>query len=263
MKAKAEIRKITPAEAEGLLENAFEGQRKRRESHIQRLAEDMRLGRFRLSPDAVLICKDKLANGQHRLAAVVESGLTQSFIVMETDDTELFKVLDAGINRTIGDVISVNEYVTDTVAISRLICAYDKKLLTAYGGSVSKLARLDVIAFAEERAAEINEVIHFIRPLFEKSPIVTPSIMGAALMLAERKYNDNSPRQFVEAVYGGTEPESAAWVLRERMIKNASSKMRLGRIHAFALVAKGIRNYCNGNRITLVKLSKGEPFPEI
>lgn len=264
MKNKIEVRKIGPQEAAALLQDAFEGQRKRRDVHIQRLAEDMRLGRFRLSPDAVLICQGKLANGQHRLAAVVESGLTQPFVVMETNDSELYKVLDSGIGRTVGDAIGTREYVTATSAIARLVCLYDKKLLTAYGGSVAKLGRLDLIEFAQTNAEKINGMIHFVQPLFEKSPIITPSIMCAALMLGERRYNGGKPQDFAASVYSGMEPDTAAWVLREKMIKNSQSRMhKLNRIYVFALTVKSLKNYCEGNRVSQVRLSKGEPFPEI
>lgn len=264
MKNKIEIRKIGPKEATQLLENVFEGQRNRRDSHVQRLAEDMRLERFRLSPDAILVCQGKLANGQHRLAAVVESGLAQPFVVMETNDTELYKVLDSGVGRTVGDALNVKEYVTATAAIARLVCAYDKKLLTAYGGSTAKLGRLDILEYGQANAEKINEAIHFVQPLFEKSPIIVPSIMCSALILGERRYNGGGPRDFVMAVYSGLEPDTAAWVLREKMIKNAQSKLRkLNRIYTFALTVKSLKNYCEGNKVSLVRLSKGEPFPEI
>src|ERR1017187_1807933 len=104
MNAKLTIEKVTPKRATELLSNLFEGQRNQRDGYIDSLALEMKEGRWRLSCDAILLVKGRLANGQHRLCAVIKSNVSCPFIVMETNDDELYKVIDAGQKRTIGDV---------------------------------------------------------------------------------------------------------------------------------------------------------------
>lgn len=265
MKTEVEIRTIKPTEAAMMLENLFEGQRKVRESHVLRLTEDMRLGRFRLSPDALLICKGKTANGQHRLAAVVRSGLAQKFLVMETDDTDLYEILDCGIGRTNGDVLrgvlSIDN-VNQVAAIARLVCLYDKKLLGPIGGSAAKLGRLDIVRFAETHAVEIADVIAFIRPLNTKSRLVSVTMMGAAMLIGQRRDPDKTA-SFVRAVFTGDDPSSAAWAFRERMIRDVSGKSKLPGPYRFGLALKALKNYINGNQISVLKIVQGEAFPEV
>lgn len=262
LKTTVVIRKIGPVEARLLMENRLAGQRKLRPSHVQRLVEDMRLGRFILSPDAITIINGMLGNGQHRMAAADESGLEQEFLVLETNDPAIYKIMDGGIKRTVGDVLG-SEYASQIAAIARLVCGYDKKLLSVYGGNLNRLGRLDIVGFAESHGPELLEVVQFVKPLQKQTPIVPLSVIGAAAVLGCRR-NSERTRSFVSAVFNGLEPESAAWLFRERMIKNASTKSsKLSREYAFALALKSLKSYCNGNNMGVLKVSQGEPFPEL
>ena len=83
MNAKLSIEKITPQRAAILLENLLEDQRNQRSNYIENLASDMKMGLWRLSCDAILLVKGRLANGQHRMMAVVKSNTPQPFVIME------------------------------------------------------------------------------------------------------------------------------------------------------------------------------------
>jgi len=261
MKTKVEIRRVKPAEASLMLENLFEGQRHIRETHVNRLAEDMRLGRFKLSPDAIVVCREKTANGQHRLAAVVKSGLAQSFLVMETDDSELFKVLDSGILRTVGDVLSI-ENASQVAAVARLTCLYDKRLLSTLGGHIAGLGRLDVIEFAEANQEQIKNAIHVVRPMQSKSRFVSITPVAAAMIIGTRRDPDKTSG-FVNAIFNGSNPGSPAWLFRERMIKEVSSKGKLNTSYRFGLLLKALRGHLNGGTMRVLKLTQGEEYPEV
>jgi hypothetical protein len=101
MKAQVDIVQITPKKAAEYLENLLDGQRSVRQQRVKSLTDDMRNGRFRLTCDAIVLVNGKLANGQHRMWAVVESDTPQPFILMRTDDEELYKVIDCGATRSV------------------------------------------------------------------------------------------------------------------------------------------------------------------
>lgn len=270
MQAKVEIRTIKPAEAGALLENMIEGQRSIRETHIHRLAEDMRLGRYRLSPDAITICMGKLANGQHRLTAVMRSGLPQKFVVMQTDDPALYEVLDCGKGRTVGDVLSIQNghpvihNRNCVAAVARMIIQYDKQVITMSGGSaaISKIGRLDVIDFVRANQDELQDVVDFAFPLYKKTRLLNVTVAGSILIIGGR-VDPVRTRAFVQSIYTGETPGSAAWLLRERMIKDVAAKSKLPSSYKLALGLKALRAFLDGAKLGVLKIASGEEFPRL
>ena len=103
-----EVRKITVAAAEKLLEKNHNN-RKPRKSHIQHLARQMSKGRWKLSAQPIVVTKSGyLVDGQHRMIAVVESGATIEVLVAIIPDEsqqEIFTVLDQGAARSVADIL--------------------------------------------------------------------------------------------------------------------------------------------------------------
>jgi hypothetical protein len=70
------IETITPASAEGYLRRN-QGHRRLVSAHVQALAREMRLGRWILSPQPICFAEGgSLLNGQHRLSALIEAGVS-------------------------------------------------------------------------------------------------------------------------------------------------------------------------------------------
>lgn len=96
------IRYVSPADATEMLKKLDPRQRPANKDHVRRLAADMTDGRFGLSPDPVVVLKNgNLANGQHRLMAVVQSGTTQALMVSSGWDEDVYPIMDAGLRRTL------------------------------------------------------------------------------------------------------------------------------------------------------------------
>jgi len=107
---------ITPEQATVMLaETAYEGQRKLRSGHVVFLAEEMRRGNFK--PRTLLVVgrlngHQQLLDGQHRLNAVVASGMAQEFLISYEDYTEeeikaAYIRIDQGLTRTAIDKYAV------------------------------------------------------------------------------------------------------------------------------------------------------------
>lgn len=84
------------------------GNRNVRQAHVRHLAEQMRLGRWKLSPEPIVFCRSgRLLDGQHRLLAVIMSGETIRASVALVEDESVFEVLDQGANRSNSDILNV------------------------------------------------------------------------------------------------------------------------------------------------------------
>jgi hypothetical protein len=104
---------MTPKRAEELLESN-QNNRAVRVHYVKFLAEQILRGQWELTTDAIGIRQDgRLANGQHRLSAIVLAGKTDPEIVcpillaMDITDSA-FRVLDVGVKRTAGDALGIS-----------------------------------------------------------------------------------------------------------------------------------------------------------
>lgn len=98
---------VTPEIARKMLESNYEGQRKVRKSTVDKYASDMSHGRWNVDAGGVIVISSDgcLIDGQHRLEAVIKSGMTIWFYVMTDADPSAFSLIDSGVKRSVGDVI--------------------------------------------------------------------------------------------------------------------------------------------------------------
>lgn len=106
---------INPASAQSILDGCkFDGQRHVKDGRLKMYAEEMRRGLWR--PGSVIktatVGRDRyLINGQHRLLAVVESGVAQDFVIVNVDCADLeavrllYAVEDDHSKRANGDIV--------------------------------------------------------------------------------------------------------------------------------------------------------------
>ncbi|CAA9365156.1 MAG: hypothetical protein AVDCRST_MAG68-5133 [uncultured Gemmatimonadetes bacterium] len=117
------VETIDPATAARMLD-ANVNNRPLRKRVVDSYAEDMRAGRWIFNGEAIKIADDgTLLDGQHRLAAVVQSGVTVRIAVVRGLPRSAQESMDAGARRTAGDALSLRgEKHSHTVAaVARLI----------------------------------------------------------------------------------------------------------------------------------------------
>lgn len=264
MKATVEIVKIGPKQAEPLLENLLPGQRPVREAWVRSLAEDMEAGRYKLSSDAILLIKGKLANGQHRMWAVVESGTTQQFLLMTSDDDELYKILDCGNTRTVGDATMVAN-ASSVVAVSRLALAVERKEITAFGFK-RKLARLDLIEWVQRNNEEVQLANKQAVVCYNAGQNLLPKSAATTLLyLAHAAGHGDAAPMFLRHVLVGDEPDTAAFDLRTRLLKMKLQTGKFPTQYYLALAIKCFNASVTGKRLSTsaLRMQDGEEFPEM
>lgn len=79
-----------------------------RNRHVEYLARQMAEGRWQVNGQAIIISeKEDILDGQHRLLAVVQSGVTIKSLVVYGIANEAFKTIDTGALRTGSDALHV------------------------------------------------------------------------------------------------------------------------------------------------------------
>lgn len=104
------IETITPERAAEMLARNYASNRTISKAHVHELADSMRAGSFdSMNGQTIVVGTDgTLYDGQHRLSAIVETGIGFEFIVFEADDAEeAYKTIDMGKKRKASDYITL------------------------------------------------------------------------------------------------------------------------------------------------------------
>jgi len=267
----AEITKITPETATEWLVEKWGEQRVVRKGHIDRLAADMESGRFKISPDAILRIKGKLANGQHRLSAVIQSGKPQHFLVMESNDEELYKVIDAGLRRTVSDGLIGVHFAKSVPSIARWVQGYESGFIKTSGRTASEAGRngshnptqSELIDYCLSNQDILVEAASFTNPLYSQTKLLPLSIGAAVYVIAvTRTGQSDKVKAFLEQVYvdGGN---TSAGDLRNRLIANHGARAKLQKGYVFGITIKALKSYLNGTRPGVLKWTSDEGLPVI
>lgn len=109
---------VTPEMAETLINTSNYDNRKVKNRVVEKYAKMMENGEWQFSPETISISKaGRLLNGQHRLLAVVKSGVTCRFLIAAGFDDDVFKVLDRGATRTTADALRMEKRLAQVSAL--------------------------------------------------------------------------------------------------------------------------------------------------
>jgi len=116
----AEVVTMTPELAEEFMQGNY-ANRKIREGVVSRYKAAMADGSWVLAPEPIVIAVDgRVLNGQHRLSAVIGSGVSVPMLLIENVQDEVFRVIDRGISRTVADALEKEKKL---VEVARLLAS--------------------------------------------------------------------------------------------------------------------------------------------
>lgn len=99
---------ITPEWAAQILAHNNNRNRAVSRAHVEFLANEMRQGNWEDTSDTIKFCPDgELLDGQHRLAAVVKTGMSIRAWVAENVPARVFHAIDTNKRRSAGDTLRV------------------------------------------------------------------------------------------------------------------------------------------------------------
>jgi hypothetical protein len=181
---------VTPKIASEWLAIANVDNRNLRAPKVQDLARVMLRDRFKYNGDAVRFDRDgRLLDGQHRLGAIVESGCSQTMLVVFGLDPDVWPTIDIGTKRTAGDALT-REKVGNGKGVAAT-CKLVVDLLAIESGQMSftNLGRIGrtpdaIVEWWKEdlgRAEHITECVRAVGAFKEGKRICRPPALFSAL----------------------------------------------------------------------------------
>ena len=197
---KARVENITPYKALLLLESNTRN-RKMRKERVDMYTRDMREGRWRTNGESIVVTESGvLVDGQHRLQAVVNSGITVQMVVSTVPDSEA-QYYDIGRGRLLYDSIKISgdglEEITSRVSKAAIfILKMNSK------NQPSEAEKKEFLKDNKELLLGFQGIIKCGQKTFSQSAVI------AALICAYRNgYSAAKLKQFFEVLCSGL-PES-------------------------------------------------------
>lgn len=253
------VERVGPKKAEAWI-NANKTNRSLRDGIVEQYAADMRAGRWTQCTAPIGFYADgDLADGQHRLYAIIESGTEQQFTIMRGLDRADGLNIDMGLSRSLVDNGRISGMDPN---LSHNIIAIARAVETGMGstGRMSNAQKLDMVA--EHRAAAEWANSHMPHTKYVCNSAVLAAVARA--WYVERDYERLD--KFCKVLGTGHsdgDADSAAISMRNYLVIQhpgtaASSPMWRD---TFLKVQNAIAYFMKRQRLTVIKGVKDEAYP--
>ena len=267
---------ITPDKARIILINQ-PSQRPINRGNITKLRGEIMDGRFRLTHQGIAFDEDGLLrDGQHRLLACLECGVSIDVMASFNEPSELFTCYDTGTVRKTGTTLLLSGQVKSAAvgnavaAATKFIWAYNNEMNPAHNGSVLVGWNFEVL----NKVLELNpNILHFVAQLRSHRRVPYQMAPTAAMFTMFAKVDQQKAEVFIEQCLNGENIRKGdpAYALRESLMHYGQRQTALDKIYK---VARAWNAFYEGRRIDRVmgatrKVGNShmpdgyDPFPEI
>lgn len=264
---KTEIATITPDVAEQLLARNTKN-RAVSPTNLRRVKEALLAGEWELNGEAIKIAKDgTVLDGQHRLIASVETGITFQTLVIYGLDSTAQDTMDQGKSRTIAGVLSLHGFpnATRLGAVVASIIRYERWGLRAAFSSSYVVTPKQALARLE-REPEIVELPAFCRRIGALTGgVATPAVCYYALSAIDAEDAEFFYRKLETGE--GLQSGSPILALRNLLINLQRDRGERNQRYLGALFIKAWNKFRDGDDdvkqlVFRVGGAKPEAFPE-
>lgn len=267
--ASAQWETITPAKAHTLLGGNI-GNRRLNAAAMSALARDMRSGDWSDNGETIKVTADGvLVDGQHRLAAVIESGCTVRMLVVRGVTREAQATIDGGRKRRFADVLHMRGEVDciKLASLIRVVWIWERARARGHVFGVNSVhptnAELQAVL---DRYPELREVNAAVRPLVNAMRI--PGRTAGLALWRLQQVDAVDAAAFFDLLRTGTNlpGDSPIYQLREVFSRRTrGAQAEDVRMH-LALIFKAWNKWRRGEPCSLLSWRPGgakpEPFPE-
>jgi hypothetical protein len=252
------VENITPNKAQSWL-NLNTGNRPMRSGVAEKYADDMSNGRWTNCPEPISFYADNtLADGQHRLWAIVESGVAIRMPVARGLRREDGLNINTGLGRGLVDNARISgidaDLSTSLIGAARAIADGEPQK-----GALSNAAKLEIVNAHREAAQWAVSNCRRVRFL------CNACIMGAIARAYMHESDTDKLKRFCEVLatgfYSG-EAESSAVAIRNYLISRASASSTSAHWRdTFLKVQNAIAYFMRGKKLTVIKGVAEEAYP--
>ena len=179
---------ITPEKAEKILKKNLPYNRKVSDRVVELYARDMKEGRWNEDcPTTISISsKGYLIDGQHRLLAVIRSGVPILFVVAADVSEDAFEYIDNGKKREAWQFMEGSQ-VKNRQAMAKFLCSLDmgNSFSQAIRGTVT-VTRQELLEYEQANRGEIIEAVNAGIRMREAVGVGSNLAYGAALVVQSR-----------------------------------------------------------------------------
>lgn len=227
---------------------------------VENYAEAIRRGEWQMNGQPIIIFDDgTLGDGQHRLHAVIKSGIPIMQLVVKGIGKETFTTIDTGHKRGASDVLAMSgmKHTTRLASAARAYLTETKK--TYRGGKVSNAQVLDAVNNHPHIAVWTNKLASK-----AKAYSLFPSSLAGLLAVASERRSIEFYEPFLDALNTGEmlTATSPAFMLRERFMSQHGAK-KFAATTQRALMIKALNAYTEDKQIKLLKFGELEEMPKI
>lgn len=260
-----ELKFVTPDHAAQLLGRNVSN-RSLADRFVANLASDMTDNRWMLTHEAICVGSDGvLIDGQHRLSAIVTSGVGQWLWVASGFPPETRTHVDLGRVRSVGDVLTLNGSTNANVlaASARLALLWEEYPAHVWTATTS-IPRSAVVEYATNNLAALESVVDLGRIITARAPLLTRAASTAGLfIITQRTACPDLIDEFCDGVSNGVGLSSGdpRLALRNRgAITTEKSQWRTQ--SALAVLLKTWNAYARDEEVKLARFKRSElPMP--
>lgn len=223
------VTEVTPGIARDWLARNI-GNRAASPAHIEKLEDAIRAGKWRMTGDPIRFSKTgKLIDGQHRLQAILNSGMTVQCVVMRDLADDIFDVIDSGKSRGKTDVLFIElglPMEVCKVLSSSVGAAIDyERQQYGFGGKADKS---DLLEFVTANPSIIQSAVYG-QKLPHQTPV--PKSIAAFFHFYASKRNQVDAERFIERfMVGAVEgPNDNLLHLRNLCMNGRANRRLVGR----------------------------------
>jgi hypothetical protein len=250
------IETITVNEAKRLLDNNIKNRRITR-ANVSFIKRALVNGEYKLNGETIVVAEDgTLLDGQHRLTAVVETGIPMTTFVVRGIDKNNFKTINTGKSRNAADIFSI-EGVKNAATIAsatRLIMEKFKTNRLVDGNGRIKLSNDEIYNFYTLHKDDIDETVEYFTSLYNSEVKILSASFSSAMCFLLSEHSRRYARSFMRELYTGIqETESNCAILLRKRILNA-------KLRGDSITEDRLRDYCI---YLYIKYSKGKSLKKL
>lgn len=194
--------------------------------HVKFLSKEMTTGRWKRNGDTICVSNNRLIDGQHRLHAIVASGITIPVLVVDGLDDDVFDTKDCGRRRTAADALAISGE-KHHVTLASTIVFVDRYLNGQIDSHKRLYSTVEIEELLKKYGNAIRESVEYCHDIGTKR-LVANSVM-AGLHYIFSGIDKELANSFWSSLIGGhdLDEKSPVFILRERLVANTMAKGRL------------------------------------